>query len=87
MFDGYTSDLAAAGTKSAERISRLKKHRCAYFSFNKTTTPSMAQEKFLSNESNKEQFVQMLKAFFERCGIEVGQDVEDADVLIANTSD
>lgn len=86
VFDGYTSDLTIAGTKSAERIRRKRKQQCPDFAFDVTTVPTISQEQFLSNENNKEKFVNMLRIFFARSAIEVEQAIEDADVLIVNTA-
>ncbi|KYM96907.1 hypothetical protein ALC62_12417 [Cyphomyrmex costatus] len=86
VFDGYTTDLSVAGTKSCERLRRLRKLRCADFVFDENTIPTVAQDKFLSNESNKKNFVIMLKTFLQNSKIEFLQAFEDADVLIVTTA-
>lgn len=47
--------------------------------------PTVSQDKFLSNDSNKNRIIRMLKTKFEAANFMVKQATEDADSLIINT--
>ncbi|RYA69285.1 hypothetical protein DD595_25480, partial [Enterobacter cloacae complex sp. 4DZ3-17B2] len=79
VFDGYTNDKSISGTKSAERERRIRKKQSPDVVFDENTTPTISQDKFLSNANNKERFIAMIRVHFELAGIDVRQAVEDAD--------
>lgn len=58
-------------------------HSSTKFIFTKSTPISTtSQSKFLSNDTNKQNFITMLMTEMQGKGIEVKQAIEDADVLI-----
>ena len=87
VFDGYHVGISYESTKSAERYRRSLLHSSTKHFFSKTTSIStISQAKFLSNDSNKINFIIMLKSEMEAKGIQVKQAVEDADVMIVETA-
>ena len=86
VFDGYPDESTRLSTKSWERSRRALLHSSAKILFNKTTKVTIAQDKFLSNDSNKNRLIALLKDEMAEVGIDVVQATEDADVLIINTA-
>ncbi|GBO36167.1 hypothetical protein AVEN_215108-1 [Araneus ventricosus] len=86
VFDGYHSDVTGKSTKSAERIRRTNLHSSHEIIFNEATCPETSQGQFLVNERNKVRFIDLLKNFLQKTNVTVKQAVEDADVLIVETS-
>ncbi|GBM07473.1 hypothetical protein AVEN_208228-1 [Araneus ventricosus] len=86
VFDGYPSDVTGKITKSAERIRRTNLHSSHEIIFNEATCSETSQGQFLVNERNKVRFIDLLKKFLQKTNVTVKQAVEDADVLIVETS-
>ena len=82
VFDGYSSD----SIKSAERIRRSRKQKCADIFFNEDMPLTVAQEKFLSNEKNKMSFITLLMNKLKDNNISVAQAPDDADTVIVQTA-
>ncbi|GBO04184.1 hypothetical protein AVEN_84353-1 [Araneus ventricosus] len=57
-----TAEDAAKSTKSVERIRRTKKHIAGYVMFDESMSSTMSQEKFLSNDKNKQRLPKRGKA-------------------------
>ncbi|GBM50516.1 hypothetical protein AVEN_160739-1 [Araneus ventricosus] len=68
--------------KSVERIRRTKKHIACYAMFYESMTATMFQEKFLSNDKNKQRLINMLCVKFQKEGFVVKQ----ADYLIIKSA-
>ena len=85
VFDGYPDDNLA-GTKSAERLRRSFKHLSPTIEFDENNSLSLAQEKFLSNDSNKARFIDLLVGFLRRNNITSEKAFEDADTIIVDTA-
>lgn len=86
VFDGYPSDVAYQSTKAAERYRRASLQSSTKFIFSLTMAVTLSQEKFLSNDTNKRNFISMLMTEMAAKGIEVKQAIEDADVMIVETA-
>jgi len=83
VFDGYPVGISYQSTISAERYRRSLLHSSTKHLFSKTTSiGTNSQEKFLSNDSNKMNFITMLKSEIEAKRIQVKQAVQHADVMI-----
>lgn len=82
VFDGYSSN----NIKSAERIRRSRKQKCADIFFNEEMPITVAQEKFLSNEKNNMSFIILLTNKLKENNISVAQAPDDADTLIVKTA-
>lgn len=85
VFDGYPEDVTARGTKTAERLRRMKTLSVDVLideSMRSTTT----QEKFLSNDKNKASLITLLMSKLQREGYNALQSTEDADTLIVATA-
>ncbi|GBM32901.1 hypothetical protein AVEN_73718-1 [Araneus ventricosus] len=81
VFYGYPED-AGKSTKSLERIRRTKKHIASYVMIDESMSATMSQEKFLSNDKNKQRLINMLCVKFQKDGFVVKQAQEDADYII-----
>lgn len=86
IFDGYPDEARLQSTKSAERLRRSNIHVSASVLFNESMIATMPQEKFLSNEKNKDRLISMLCEKLQTAGFIIKQAVEDADTLIINTA-
>lgn len=87
VFDGYPVEMSYQSTKAVERYRRSLMHSSTKFVFStKTSISTISQGKFLSNDTNKINFITMLKSEMEAKGIKVKQAVEDADVMIVETA-
>ncbi|GBO45735.1 hypothetical protein AVEN_55478-1 [Araneus ventricosus] len=80
-FDGYPKD-AARSTKSVESIRRTKKYIVGYVMFDKSISATTSQEKFFSNDKNKQRLMNMLCFKFQEEGFVVKQAEEDVGYLI-----
>ncbi|GBL96093.1 hypothetical protein AVEN_104329-1 [Araneus ventricosus] len=85
FFYSYPED-AEKSTKSVERIRRRKKHIAGYVMFDESKSATMPQEKFLSNDKNKQRLINMLWVKFQKEGFVVKQAQEDADYLIVKSA-
>lgn len=63
VFDGYTNN--AINTKKYEQHRRSLKYTSADIFFDNTITATVAQDKFLSNENNKNRLISMLMEKFK----------------------
>ncbi|GBM62515.1 hypothetical protein AVEN_37143-1 [Araneus ventricosus] len=86
VFDGYPSDVNGNSAKSAERIQQANLHLSHEIIFNEATCPETSQERFSANEINKMRFIDLLKKFLQKANVTVKQAVEDANVLIVETT-
>ena len=84
MFDGYHN--SEKSTKTAERLRRKLCFSAATVVFDETMSATMPKERFLSNDSNKERLISMLRPKLEEEGYRVKQAHEDADTLIVSTA-
>lgn len=84
VFDGYQNTNIS--TKRMERQRRNTKKKCADIMFDKNTLVSTSQEKFLSNESNRMQLIDMLQKTLTESGYRVEQALDDADNLVVDTA-
>ncbi|GBN26513.1 hypothetical protein AVEN_128904-1 [Araneus ventricosus] len=85
IFYGYPED-AEKNTKSVERISRTKKHIAGYAMLDESMSATMFQEKFLSNDKNKQRLLNMLCAKFQKEGFVLKQAQEDADYPVIKSA-
>lgn len=77
---------ALQSTKSAERAQRCRTNISADVMLDKATINQTPQEKFLSNENNKEHFNALLMTELEQSNIAINQAEEDVDALIVDTA-
>lgn len=85
VFDGY--DDNTNNIKAMEQRRRSSKLPTSHeIRFDGTMSPTMSQEKFLSNVHNKSRFISMLSEKFQENNIFVKQAQDDADVLIIETA-
>ncbi|GBM76170.1 hypothetical protein AVEN_224129-1 [Araneus ventricosus] len=85
IFYGYPED-AEKSTKLVERIRRTKKHIAGYVMFDELLPATMSQEKFLSNDKNKQRLISMICVKFQKEGFVVKQVQKDADYLIIKSA-
>lgn len=81
VFDGYL----VPSTKDMEHKSRLKQSSVAVL-FDEHSPMIIKKETFLSNNENKQRFINMLGQFFQDLGHNVLYAVADADTLIVKTA-
>ena len=86
VFDGYPAAEMVNSTKTAERLRRSRVHKSLEIVFDESMKVPSSQERFLSNESNKDRLIAMLKTKFEEAHFQVKQATEDADTLIVTTA-
>ncbi|GBL75759.1 hypothetical protein AVEN_155054-1 [Araneus ventricosus] len=84
-FYGYP-EYAAKSTKSVKRIRRTKKHITGYVMFDESMSATMSQDKFLSNDKNKQRLINMLCVKFQKEGFDVKQAQEDAYYLVIKSA-
>lgn len=84
VFDGY--EECDTNTKNAERKRRTKIHNVPEILFDKSTKIDTTQEKFLSNEKNKDRMIKYLTTEFINSGVNFKQSKGDADTLIVNSA-
>ncbi|GBN86868.1 hypothetical protein AVEN_173193-1 [Araneus ventricosus] len=84
VFYGYPEDTEKS-TKSVERIRRTKKHIVSYIRFDESMPATMSQEKFLSNDKNKQRLINMLCVKVQK-GFVVKQAQKDDDYLIIKSA-
>lgn len=80
VFDGYDENTLCVKKQERQRRSKGKIYPDVVFDEN--TVITLAQEKFLSNEKNKNRLIRCLINFFHFEGIPASQSNEDADTLI-----
>ncbi|CAH2218497.1 jg2186 [Pararge aegeria aegeria] len=85
IFDGYPENLKSS-TKGAERLRRQARNLCAEIQFDLSMTATTSQEKFLSNDRNKNRFILYLREKLEAAGFHTKQAGEDADTVIVETA-
>lgn len=82
VFDGYKDD----GVKSMERTRRTLKESCIDIVFSEEMSLTITQQKFLSNNRNKERLINMLGRYLSSFNISCCQADSDADRLIVTTA-
>lgn len=82
VFDGY--DQEALSTK--ESLQRCRSKGSVEISIHVQASVITPQEVFLKNSHNKQQFIRILRTYFEDLGITVHQAPRDADFLITLTA-
>ena len=83
VFDSYPT---VPTTKDSTHL-RRNKEKCTNISITKHTILDVSKAKFLSNQSNKQRFVNFIITHLEKvCGISCIQANDDADVLIVKTA-
>ncbi|KAA0201837.1 hypothetical protein HAZT_HAZT011856 [Hyalella azteca] len=83
VFDGY---IAGPSTKDITHTRRSRGAAGVKVNFNHDTPFTTKKEQFLTNASNKREFVNMLSQKLVSAGCHVLQAEGDADVLIAKTA-
>ena len=78
MFDGYGTSL----TKDMAHRRRAKGKKGPTVSFTKEMNLTVAKDLFLSDQTNKQQFIEYLAQDLESAGCQVCHATADADVLI-----
>lgn len=95
VFDGYpdientvtaTAATTSNSTKKAERNRRKTSEIIPEFNYQNHTKIPFSQEKFLSNEKNKDKIIKTLSEKLQSQGFFCKQAEEDADAEIINTS-
>ncbi|KAK2579946.1 hypothetical protein KPH14_007626 [Odynerus spinipes] len=86
VFDGYPDKGEEKHTKSAERHRRGRFNCLPEVVCDINILSKSPQDKFLSNEKNKRNFINILSPKLRDEGFIVKQAVEDADSLIINTA-
>lgn len=71
IFYGYPKATAAKTTKTAERISWIKKHITDYVIFDESLSSTKSQENFLSNGKMTQRLISMLCVQFQKEGFVV----------------
>ncbi|MBW0528211.1 hypothetical protein O181_067926 [Austropuccinia psidii MF-1] len=84
VFDGYAN--TANSTKSHEQMRRYRMRRSADINLTLDTSIPVKQEDFLSNPTNKTNFIALLQTKLQEKGINTLQASDDADVLIVKTA-
>ncbi|XP_031788953.1 uncharacterized protein LOC116417917 isoform X1 [Nasonia vitripennis] len=84
VFDGYNNEYI--GVKSYERYCRREKNVGADIDISEDKMVTMNQTKFLSNISNKLNFVDLLSKYLEENNIHTKISEEDADTVIIRTA-
>lgn len=84
VFDGYAN--SANSTKSQEQRRRYRLRRSTEINLIWNTSIPVKQEDFLSNPTNKSQFISLLQIKLQENGIQTLQATDDADVLIVKTA-
>lgn len=79
VFDGYPEYPT---TKSEEQERRAAKEGCIDINVEPEIITSIPQQKFLSNQRNKIQFISLLCKDFQECGIVTVQAESDADRIM-----
>lgn len=82
VFDGYPNSSSDKGTKNCERRRRSKDHLCPEIRIQEDMKPIISKDKFLLNDKNKKQLIDLLKEKLKLEGYYTVQATEDADVLI-----
>lgn len=84
VFDGYEN--TANSTKSQEQMRRYRLRRSGDINLTWDKPIPVKQEDFLSNPTNKTNFISLLETKLQEKGIHTLQATDDADVLIVNTA-
>ncbi|XP_034250200.1 uncharacterized protein LOC117650724 [Thrips palmi] len=82
VFDGYLQN----STKDEERLRRSVKNYCPDTVVQGSVTCTHSQQKFLSNEKNKNSFIALLSAQLQKHSIHVVRAESDADTTIVRTA-
>ncbi|XP_031784033.1 uncharacterized protein LOC116417072 [Nasonia vitripennis] len=90
IFDGYPNheidNENTSSTKTAERLRRKSSSSTPFFQFEQHTKITFSQDKFLSNDKNKNELIKELSKSFRFEGFRTKQAKEDADSLIIHTA-
>lgn len=84
VFDGY--DNLSSSIKGTERMTRVNKNLSVDVQFSVHMNSTMSSEKLLSNINNKKRFIGLLSQKLIQENIKVVQDLDDADLLIVQTT-
>ncbi|KAF0717775.1 Uncharacterized protein FWK35_00027380 [Aphis craccivora] len=84
VFDSYEN--TANSTKSQEQMRRYRLRRSGDINLTWDKPIPVKQEDFLSNPTNKTNFISLLDTKLQEKGIHTLQATDDADVLIVNTA-
>ncbi|KAK3878633.1 hypothetical protein Pcinc_016764 [Petrolisthes cinctipes] len=82
VFDGYTNQPSTKDGTHTRRNKTVGRN----VSFTSAMPLKMKKQEFLSNNDNKQRFINMLSECLERTGFQVHNADGDADVLIAQTA-
>ena len=83
VFDGYTS---GPSTKDGTHQRRLGTRQGRAVNFQTQMSLKIKKEEFLSNDENKQRFINLLGDSLEAAGCEVHHAKDDADLLIVQTA-
>lgn len=86
IFDGYPETSEESGTINSERLRRMGRQMSPGAHFTEYMSATMPTEKFLSNEKNKVQLINLLTVKFVAMDFFVLQAAEDADTMIHSSS-
>lgn len=84
-FDGYPEGINDRGTKNVERIRRKKNCTSPAYAIT-NDSPTVNQRNFLSNDTNKNNFIQLLKKKLSDAGFLVNQAEEDVDAELVRSA-